>query len=130
MVGLPRAATAYTTQAVTSFNTNTAAGLGAWEALYIGAFGLPASTSALQFEIVWNFEYVPQEDAPIASLAEPQPLFDPQMQVAINAVQSAHPPSHKGARAVVGNFVKREAKKALVKHVIPFVAKKATQVLL
>lgn len=130
MVGLPRSATAYTTQAVASFNTNTAAGLGAWETIYIAAYGLPASTAALQVEMVFNFEYVAAEDAPISALAEPQPVFDPQMQVAINAVQSAHPPSHKGARSVVSNFVKREAKKALVKHVIPFVAKKATQVLL
>lgn len=128
-VGLPRSAAAYDFVPVVTYNQNNSQSLESWETVYVACYGLPASASPMLLEVVLNYEYVALEDAPIAQLAAPQPVFDPQMQVAINAVQAAHPTSHKGARGIVSNFVRREAKKALVKHVIPFVAKKAAMAL-
>lgn len=125
MVGRPRSAAAYNEFDVANFGSNTNVGISQWETIYIGAFGLPASSSCLQAELVFNYEYFAAEDAPIAALAQQQPVYDPRMQAAINEVQANHPPSHKGPQAQVRAFVKREGKKALLKHVLPFVAKKA-----
>lgn len=129
VVACPRSSNAYDFQAVsgstsTSVETN-------WETIYVAYFGGPTSgpTSALFLETVLTFEYTVDEDAPIATLAVPQPIMDTGMMTAVNAVQSAHPNSHKGPRQVLTNFAKKEAKKALSKHVLPFVAKKAAVLL-
>jgi len=90
-----------------------------WETIFIAGFGLPNSTSSLLIEVIVNCEYTPKEDSPIATLAVDQPLMDVAMQTAVNHVQMQHPPTHKGTNAVA-NFIKREGKKALSKHVIPY----------
>ncbi len=96
-----------------------------WENFYFYAAGLPASTNCFFVELYINYEYTPKEDAPIAQLATAQPVMDTQMMTAINRVQSNLPDSHRSTQAVVRSTIKREAKKAIVKHVLPFVAKKA-----
>jgi hypothetical protein len=125
----PRDSSAYEFGKVTDYNTNTQEDV-SWETVYVFASGLPNSTSSMMFELFINYEYTALEDAPIAQLAQPQPILDINMQTAINAVQNSHPPSHKGSTEKVKGFIKREAKKALLKHVLPFAAKKATQLLL
>lgn len=129
VVSNPRSADAYAMKLVTEYNLNTNLGDPTWETVYLFVSGTKVASVALHVEIYINYEYVAKEDAVIAQMASPQPLLNIPLQTAVNAVQSTHPPSHKGAQAVVQNFIKREGKKALVKHVIPFVAKKAVGLL-
>jgi hypothetical protein len=128
-VGNPRGSDAYNFKDVSSYNTNTYPADDSWETVYVAVFGSKISSNVLFFEVYVNFEYTPVEDAPIAQLAVAQPVLDVQMQTAINAVQGAHPTSHKGSQAVVKSFIKKEGKKALLKHVLPWVARKATMAL-
>lgn len=129
VVSNPRSANAYDMKLVSDYNLNSSRGDSTWETVYIFVSGSKASSTVLHIEIYINYEYVAQEDAVIAQMASPQPLLNIPLQTAVNAVQTSHPPSHKGAQAVVQNFIRREGKKALVKHVIPFVAKKAVGLL-
>ena len=126
---LPRGSSAYDFQTI-SGGLTTGGDVTTWETLYVAVLGGPLSTASLIFEVFINYEYTPMEDAPIAALAFPQPVLNVQMQTAVNQVQSNHPTSHSGTKAAVKGFVKKEAKKALLKHVIPFLAKKGTQLLL
>jgi hypothetical protein len=124
-VSHPTSAKGYTMKDLTEFNTNTGLADDSWETIYLFVVGSAASTAMLYVELVINYEYTAQEDATIAQMAAPQPVLDIHMQTAVNHVQSQHPTSHKGAESVIKGFIKREGKKALLKHVIPFVAKKA-----
>jgi len=101
-----------------------------WETLYVGLSGSKASATPLLIETYTNYEYVPIQSSPIAQLAIAQPVLNTQIQTAVNEIQSAHPPVHIGTRSKVSNFVKQEAKKAILKHVLPFTAKKAANLLL
>lgn len=130
VVSLPRGSSAYDMQTVTGAHLTATNGDPNWECIFVCIFGSKASSSVVIFEIFINYEYIANEDAPIAQLMLPQPVLDTQMQTAINAVQSSHPTSHPGPKAVVKGFIKKEAKKALLKHVLPFVVKKGTQLLL
>jgi hypothetical protein len=125
----PRSSNGYAMGSVAALGTTTVSE-NSWEYLYVYCSGLPASTSCIVLEVYLNYEYIAKEDSPIAMLAAKQPVLDINMQTAVNAVQSSHPTSHKGTRDKIQGFVKREAKKALLKHVLPFAAKKATQLLL
>lgn len=125
----PRSAEAYEMKNPSDYNTATSAALPDWETLYILLQGSAASSTPAFIELVWTVEYVPQEDAPIASMAVPQPILNIGMQTAVNHVQTSHPAVHKGGTAVIKAFIKREGKKAVLKHVLPFVAKKVTQAL-
>ncbi len=127
-VGAPRNAGAYSMTPVAGY-TNTADPTNTWDAIFVYVTGTKASTDVLYLELWINFEFVTKEDAIISQLAEPQPVYSAPMITAINEVQANHQPSHKGGQQVIRGFLKREAKKALVKHVIPFVAKKATALL-
>ncbi len=130
VTGHPRSSNAYDFKDVPSFGTTTAVD-DTWETIYIAGFGLPnSSNGAIILEAYFNHEYSALEDATIAQLAVPQPIFDTGMMTAVNHVQSSHPPSHKGGRAVVSNFIKKEGKKALIKHVLPFAKHKAAALLL
>jgi hypothetical protein len=100
-----------------------------WETLYLYTNG-SAVGGVVILDIFINYEYTAVEDSPIAQLAVPQPILNVPMQTAVNTVQSSHPPSHKGPSSVIKNFIKKEGKKALLKHVLPFATKKATQLLL
>lgn len=124
--GKPRSSSAYAFKDITETNTNTSYMNNDWETIYIGLFASKASANVLFLEFVLNFEYTAREDAAIAAMAVPQPVLSVPMQTAVNHVQSQHPTSHKGTKDVVHGFIKKEAKKALLKHVIPFVTKKAT----
>lgn len=126
----PRSSTAYGFQPLANTNADTQNGDPGWQTVYIAWFGVKASVNASYIEVFINYEYVALEDSPIAQLAVQQPVLDIAMQTAVNAVQTAHPVSHRGTKEVVKGFVKKEAKKALLKHVLPFAAKKATQLLL
>lgn len=106
-------------------NTNTQQGTPNWESIYVVVLGSTASVVALTIEVTLNYEYTVAEDAPIAQLALKQPTFSAPLITAINEVQGSHPPSHKGPQSVVRAFIKKEGKKALLKHVLPFVAKRA-----
>lgn len=101
-----------------------------WESVYLYAAGLPASANCFIINIVANYEFTTKEDSSIGQLASPQPIYHPQMQIAVNEVQSTLPASHRNGKAAVSSLIKREGKKALIKHVLPFVARKAKQVLL
>lgn len=101
-----------------------------WETVYFYSAGLPNSTASFLIETFINYEYTAVEDAPIAQLAIPQPVFNAPLITAINEVQASHPASHKGNASVIKGFIKKQGKKALLKHVLPFAAKKATQLLL
>lgn len=128
--GLPKGLEAYTFKPPDTYNTSTSIADDSWETIYVYLSGGPASASCITLEAVFNFEYTPKEDSPIAALASPQPVLNVGVQTAVNEIQSNHPPSFKGGRAVVQNFIKKEAKKAILKHILPFAAKKATQFLL
>jgi len=128
-VGNPRSATAYEMRNVSGYNVNTYPADDTWETVYLAVFGSKISSPVLFIELYVNYEYSAKEDSSIAQLATSQPVLDIQMQTAINAVQSSHPASHKGAQSVVKNFIRKEGKKALLKHVLPWVARKATMAL-
>lgn len=121
----PRSSNAYDMVPISSYNTNVQAPLDTWDTLYVAVYGGPASAGTVAVEVILNLEYTVAEDQPVAQLARPQPILNIPMQTAINQVQSQHPTSHIGSKQVVTAFVKKEARKALVKHVFPFVAKKA-----
>lgn len=123
-VGAPRSAQAYDPLTVASA-TNVTAGPNTWDNIYIAIFGSTVSATVAQVDIVLNYEYFVAEDAVIAQLATKQPIYSAPMISAINEVQSNHLASHKGTQAAVSAFVKKEGKKALLKHVLPFLAKKA-----
>jgi hypothetical protein len=129
-VAAPRGDSAYVMVERAAFDSNTDVPLQGWESIYIALFGSKAGVTAGIVEIYTNYEYVASEDAPIAQLAVRQPVLNVGMQTAINEVQSAHQGSHKGGTHIVKAFLKKEGKKALLKHVLPFVTKKATQLLL
>jgi hypothetical protein len=124
-VAAPRAQSAYVMVERAVYATNTIAPLAGWESIYIGIFGSKLSASVAIVDIVMNFEYTANEDAAIAQLAVKQPLMDVGMQTAINSVQSNHLASHKGGTHIIRGFLKKEGKKALLKHVLPFVQKNA-----
>lgn len=126
-VGNPRSADAY--NFVILNGTNVGEGLAEWENIYIFLLGSQASTNAVYLEMKFNYEYTVAEDSIINQLALPQPTFSAPMISAINEVQSSHPPSHKGASGVIKGFIKKEGLKALKKHVLPFVEKKAVMAL-
>lgn len=126
----PRGANAYNWVPTSSFSSNTAPSNPNWQTAYIALFGSKASATPLLMEVVSNFEYVPKEDAPVACLAENQPVLDINMQTAVNEVQSSHNGLHAGNHASRRNKLEAFAKKALVKHVLPFAVKKAKQALM
>jgi len=128
----PRGSSAYDFVTKTTYNTNTANSLASWETIYIAfvGTGFTAATDVAMFESTHNFEYIPNEDSPVAVLAEPQPVLNIQMQTAVNAVQSESHHVHVGARTGHQSKIKAAAKKALVKHVLPFALKKAKQAIL
>jgi len=131
VVSKPRAANSYDFKDVADFDGTTDPADDTWETIFVSVFGVSTpSVNAILIEIITNFEYVPQEDAAIAQTAVAQPVLDIQMQTAVNQLQSAIPTSHKGSRAAIQGFLKKEGKKALVKHVLPFASKKITQFLL
>lgn len=126
----PKSANAYSMKLVTDYSTTVAPADETWETIYVAVFSSTASVNTLLIEVVTNFEYVPQEDTAISQMAIAQPILDVQMQTAVNQLQSAFPASHRGTRSNVETFLKKEGKKALLKHVLPFAVKKATQLLL
>jgi len=130
VTGHPKSSNAYDFVDVQLSNGNNEVGLDTWETIYIAFFGVGATLPTIYIEAWFNYEYTPQEDAPIAQLASRQPVLNIPMQTAINHVQSSLPNSHVGGGASVKAVLKKEAKKALVKHVFPFLLKKGTQLLL
>lgn len=124
-VGSAKSANSYDFKDITLFDGTTEAADDTWETIYVAVFGTKVSATVAIIELYINYEYTPREDAPIAQLAVPQPVMSVQMQTAVNQVSSAHGASHGGGKAVVTAFIKREGKKALLKHVIPFLTKKA-----
>lgn len=130
VVSCPRSATSYEMLAVADYGVDYLSGMANWETIYVLVKGAPATTSAILVDWVVNYEYTVRDDAPIAQLAVPQPVMSIPIQTAVNSVQSNMATSHRANTAAFSNILRREAKKALVKHVIPFAAKKATQLLL
>lgn len=112
------------------YDTDTSVSLASWEILYVGLFGSKASATPMLVELVSNFEYTPAEDAPIAALAAPQPVLNVPMQTAVNQVQSDNTFAHVGSRDSHKAKLKTIAKKALVKHVLPFAARKIKQAII
>lgn len=125
----PTSSWAYTMISPSTYVTNTSPPLSGWEVCYIGLFGSKASSTPMLVEIVSNFEYAPKEDSAIASLASPQPVLNIPMQTAVNQVMSDHSGHHVGGLSGHKAKVKQLAKKALVKHVLPFAVRKAKQAL-
>jgi len=124
----PLTATAYALSEISGYNTNTAQD-NSWENIYFYASGLPASSSPFVFELITNYEYTPREDTALAQLAQRQPVMNVSMQTAVNQVQNSVPNSHAANRSSTSAVIKREAKKALLKHVLPFAVRKAEQFL-
>jgi len=125
----PRSAQAYDPDLVATGVSNTY-GDDSWETLYIFATGLPASSTPFAIEVVINIEYTCKEDAPISGLARQSPMMDVSIQTAVNHVQNSLPNSHVNSKARVSALIKSEAKKALIKHVLPFAARKLKQAIL
>ncbi len=119
----PRAANAYQFETLGLTQASSAAADDRWETVYIAIIGAPATTGAVVIDIYANMEYTVEEDGTIGALAKPQPVMSIPIQTAVNHVQSALDGDHHRLRETI----KRETKKALVKHVIPFVAKSATK---
>jgi len=122
-IGHPLSGSAYDFRANT--DTNTAAGDPAWECIVVAILGSKASVAAAYVELTLNYEYAVAEDSTVAQLAVRQPIYSAPMITAINEVQANNPNSHKSGHNAVRSFFKREGKKALLKHVIPFVTKRA-----
>ncbi len=124
----PFNANSYGFGSVAAYKTNTAQD-NSWENIYFYASGLPNSASCFFVELFINYEYTTKEDSPIAQLATAQPVMDVNMMTAVNSVQSTLPTSHRATSGGTRAKIKQEAKKALLKHVLPFAVKKATQFL-
>lgn len=129
MTSHPRSAQAYDPDLVATGIVNTYSD-DSWETCYVYLAGAPASVQCLVIEVVLNFEYSAKEDAPIASIARQAPPMDVTIQTAVNHVQNSLEGSHKASTSQLSAKIKRETKKALVKHVIPFLAKKASMALM
>lgn len=126
----PRSTESYDTWPISTYNAATSAADDSWETIFIYIVGTKVSSSPLIVEMFVNYEYTPLDDSPIAQMAVPQPILNVQMQTAVNQVHSSLPTSHKTGQKAVSDFIKREGKKALLKHVLPFAAKRATALLL
>lgn len=126
----PLAGIAYEMLTKAGYDSNLAVSIPSWEVIYIGLFGSKASATPMLVEVVSNFEYTPAEDAPIAALASPQPILNIPLQTAVNQVQSDHTFAHIGGRESHKAALKKTVKKALVKHVLPFAARKLKQALI
>lgn len=126
----PRGGNGYDFKAITLTQLSNTVADDTWECLYFFVFGAPASTTMLLHEAFINYEFTTIPAAPIAQMAQRQPVLNTHMQTAVNEVQSSIGSSHKGGTHIVRGKLKSEAKKALLKHVLPFVARKAKMALL
>lgn len=130
IVGSPLTAEYLNLETVGFTATTTADPLSTWNAIFINATGLPISTaSCFRIEIVINVEFTFAPVSTLKKLARPQPVYNPSVMQQMNEVSRNHGHVIKGARDKVKAHLKREAKKAIVKHVLPMIAKKATALL-
>lgn len=89
----------------------------------------PASTPVFRVEYVVNVEITLAPASAFQQLAEPQPIYNPQLLVARNEVYNNMDHIIKGAKDKAKAHLKQEAKKALTKHILPFLAKKGAALL-
>jgi hypothetical protein len=128
MIGKPTSSAATDMVEVTSdLYDNSGTPIPGWNNLFILCEGLPANTNCLRVEVVINFEYTIKTTTPLGKLQTPQPVFNPAMLTARNEVMNELHHVVKGGKASIEAHAKKEAKKALVKHVLPFLAKKGTK---
>lgn len=100
-----------------------------WQSLIFIAQGLPASTTCFQAEVVINYEFTVSTTSSIAKLQTPQPVYNPQLLVARNEAHNGISHVVQGAQDKIAKHIKKEAAKAVVKHVIPFAKKKGLKLL-
>ncbi len=129
MVGKPDGAESLDWSLVSNIDGNLDSPAEGWMCLYVLATGLPVSTACLQLEIVVNVEFKPLPGLTINKLCTPQPVYDPQMLVARNHAHNNIKNVVKGAGHALNGHIKKEAHKAIVKHVLPFLQKKGSKAL-
>lgn len=130
VVGKPTGSESTDWAAVASHNAGTEGAIPGWNALYLLGTGLPATTASFRVELVTNFEYTFSDtSAYLQKFTTPQPIYNPQMLVARNEVMNGMNAVIKGGSTVAKKHLEDHAKKALVKHVLPFLKKKAVGLL-
>jgi hypothetical protein len=115
-------------ETVSNYSTTSSNPVGNWECLFVHLEGVPPDTSCFYYELFTNFEYIFKPASLLSKLQSPQPVSNPAMLSARDHVQSSMT-NHKGGAAVVKAAIKREGKKALTKHVLPFLLKKGSELL-
>lgn len=100
-----------------------------WDTIVLRAEGVPKNVDIFRVEYVVNVEFTVKQGSAFQSITEPQPLYNPQMLVARNAVHNSVNHVMKGAADKAKSHLKQEAKKALTKHILPFLAKKGAALL-
>lgn len=100
------------------------------DCLVVMVLGSQNAQSVVSVELTMNTEFVVLDSSTMAQYARDQPVYSPQLQVAANHVQSNHSGLIKGAKAKLTKEFKSHAGKAVRKHILPFLEKKALQVLM
>jgi len=101
-----------------------------YECIYVIVRNTKASAFPVYYETVYNYEFTISITSPMNSIAEQQPVYDPQLLVARNEHNNNAPVVHTGSREKMEQTLKREAKKAFTKHVLPALRKKGEQALI
>jgi len=101
-----------------------------FESVGIMVLGSTASTAILSFEIFMNTEYIVNDDDPLTMYALPQPVYNPQLLQAVNAVHTAHDgTSHEGKEGYT-KAIKGFAISSAKKHLLPFLKKQGLKSLM
>jgi hypothetical protein len=93
-----------------------------FEGIGIMVLGSTASSAILAFELFMNTEYIVDDDDPLTMYALPQPVYNPQLLQAVNAVHTAHDGTSNGKEGFTKE-IKGLAVSSAKKHLLPFLKK-------
>lgn len=130
MIGKPLGSESTDYVDLSVYDGTTETSIPGWNSLFILGEGLPVNSPVLRLEIVINYEYSFQTDSGLRKLQSDQPVFNPSMLSARNEVMLRANHVVKGAKSSLEAHVKSEAKKALTKHVLPWIAKRGAAMLM
>lgn len=128
MIGKPTGSDSTDYVDAVNYNSTTEGAMPGWNSLFIIGEGLPQG-AVFRVEIVINYEFMFLSNSGLRKLQTDQPVFNPSMLSARNEVMTSARHVVKGAKSSLEAHVKTEAKKALTKHVLPWIAKRATTLL-
>lgn len=128
-IGKPNGSESTDMQDVVSYTQGSIWGVPGWNTIFFLGMGLPPSTACLQVEVTINYEYTFATSTGMQKLQSDQPVFNPSMLSARNEVMLSANHVIKGGKEAASRHFKAEAKKALTKHVLPFIKKKGLAML-